>query len=738
MTVVHLAEIVNKPDLASALPPSPRSEDFAGDSRRRRRRYWLIGIVIVVVTAVVAVAYTIRHLKQFEHRVAAHIERAVEFRDKDQHAAAVVELKNALQIQPEDADARLHLGQAYLVLGDGLSAEKEFRQVIALGKTSAASELGLLQAKLLQGQFKDVLEGLQWLDSDDPQAALMRGQALVGLKRFDEADTVLKAIVDQSAVAIKALQASALVDVASSDLDAGMNHIDAAIQLADDDLQSWLIKSNIAFASADFEAAKSAAERALELENGNVAATTTLIESLLRLNRPNETEPHLEQLERAFPKQPTIHYLRAKAAVQLDDLVRARRAFEAVLLYDPKHRDGLFELASLNFSEQAYGEAQTVLERLLELEPDHLPSQKLLASVQAATKQYSAAAITLKTALRQAPGEADLFALLSNVYASMGEFDKSSEALTRAAKLSSDQGWSDASAKASTEREQQEGPIANPSGDPTERDREDARRGLLRGAMLVERKDYNGAIEVSKSLRAKVPGSPLPSYLAGNAYEGLGQFEQAVVAYEQALEIDPRFTAAVTRLARLALQADDTDGARARFQTALEDNPHHPELLTGMARMELTAGREDEWLRLLEESRERNPTDVGSRLELADFYLGKEPPKALSLAEEALRIDPQAEATILTMARAELDNGLIERALNRFSTLSEPQRKSVRVLAVLGHAQELAGALEDARESYETALRVDQNGHLWLDPDQERSVGKGLVDSPGGRRHFTG
>ena len=56
------------------------------------------------------------------------IQKAQDYRDQGKLKHAVIELKNALQENPENAEARLLLGQTYLDLTKGPAAEKEARR----------------------------------------------------------------------------------------------------------------------------------------------------------------------------------------------------------------------------------------------------------------------------------------------------------------------------------------------------------------------------------------------------------------------------------------------------------------------------------------------------------------------------------------------------------------------------------------------------------------------------------
>jgi len=61
------------------------------------------------------------------------VERAKDFQSKGELEAAAIELKNALQKNPNNAQARLMLGEVYVELGLGKDAEKELGKARELG-----------------------------------------------------------------------------------------------------------------------------------------------------------------------------------------------------------------------------------------------------------------------------------------------------------------------------------------------------------------------------------------------------------------------------------------------------------------------------------------------------------------------------------------------------------------------------------------------------------------------------
>ena len=110
--------------------------------------------------------------------------------DQGDLKTAVIELKNALQKNPESAEARALLGKLYIKQGDPASAEKELRKAMQLSKdkNELLPELG--QALAGQGQFQKVIDEI--LAPNAPpllraRVLALRGNAYVLLNQNDKA-----------------------------------------------------------------------------------------------------------------------------------------------------------------------------------------------------------------------------------------------------------------------------------------------------------------------------------------------------------------------------------------------------------------------------------------------------------------------------------------------------------------------------------------------------------------------
>ena len=123
---------------------------------------------------------------------AEHLREAQAYFDKGDINVAVIQLKNALLIDPANQTARLLLGKAYLKKNDGLSAEKELRRAQELGAPREAVLVPLGRALLISGQTAELLESIspQTDDSDSLQGDILvlQGQAHLARGTGAEAD----------------------------------------------------------------------------------------------------------------------------------------------------------------------------------------------------------------------------------------------------------------------------------------------------------------------------------------------------------------------------------------------------------------------------------------------------------------------------------------------------------------------------------------------------------------------
>src|SRR3954452_506533 len=118
----------------------------------------------------------------------ALISDARQYQARGDNKAAVIQLKNALQNNPDYADARYLLGTIYNKAGDYKSAEKELRKALSLGMSPAKVLPDLGQTLLSLDQFQQVLDETNQLsENGSAEISTLRGNALLALGKVKEA-----------------------------------------------------------------------------------------------------------------------------------------------------------------------------------------------------------------------------------------------------------------------------------------------------------------------------------------------------------------------------------------------------------------------------------------------------------------------------------------------------------------------------------------------------------------------
>jgi cytochrome c-type biogenesis protein CcmH/NrfG len=205
-----------------------------------------------------------------------HIERAKDLEDKGDLKEGVIELKNAIQKNPDSAQARMLLGEIYLRLGQGDEAEKEFARAEKLGVNAETIKLLLGKAWLLMGENQRVLDEISPAAGTSPRTKAaflqMQGDALLGLRKLEEGCQRYR-----DALAIDPKHAPAYWGLANCAL-ARNNQvearamIDTAIKINSTDPESWVMLADFELLSNNNQAALTAYATALKHDPSKLSA----------------------------------------------------------------------------------------------------------------------------------------------------------------------------------------------------------------------------------------------------------------------------------------------------------------------------------------------------------------------------------------------------------------------------------------------------------------------------------
>jgi tetratricopeptide (TPR) repeat protein len=198
-----------------------------------------------------------------------------------------------------------------------------------------------------------------------------------------------------------------------------------------------------------------------------------------------------------------------------------------------------------------------------------------------------------------------------------------------------------------------------------------------------------------------------------DALVDLGQYEDALLAFERARQTDPQRTE--IEQATKAMLADDRRGSERIFRTILAQDPSHTAALCGLAALSLVAGCPLDAERLL-----RHALRQSAYLPLA--YRGLAPVLIAQgrLAEAELaathlsKIEPRSPQTWVAAAGVAIRLMRYEQALQAYQRAAELKPDEVGLRMSIGHVQKTLGLRLESEASYKSAMRMDpEQGDPW-------------------------
>ena len=354
------------------------------------------------------------------------------------YKAAVIDLKNALQEYPENAEARLLLGSLYVDLGQPLEAEKELREARKLGIAYERLVVPLGRSLLFQRRFEGLLGQLDATDQPDDLAfdiLLLRAQAQAGLERHDDAIDTLEAAAklrpdDGRAHVVQARLYASL----DRQLEAAAK-VEKALEVSPDLVDALLLDADLRRQRGDAEGSLDGYGRVLEQEPDNAAARLGRAAALLVLARDQEATADVQEILKAAPENPMARYLDAHIKLRAGDIDGAASILKelgtALDRFPPAHwLNGIVE-----YAQGQYETARVWLERYLSSTPDNVEARKLLGATLMRLNAPAEAVEVLAPALEQAKDDAQLMALLGGAYLRSGQNEAAVEQLESAAEL---------------------------------------------------------------------------------------------------------------------------------------------------------------------------------------------------------------------------------------------------------------------------------------------------------------
>jgi tetratricopeptide (TPR) repeat protein len=439
-----------------------------------------------------------------EEKAVKYVARGERLMEAGDSMRAILEYKNALQLDPKSAAAHFALGKAYLARKEYLQAYRSLNNALELDPN--LDEARVEVATLLSGgQPEKAFEEISQIRVPEPfetKIAVAEASAYVALKQFRQAIEVLRKVKDAETNAeIQKLLAISLREV--GDFEAMEEAAVKALHLEPKVPFAYLFLAR--FASTHGDRARVSKELDAMVEaNGDNATMLLRARAFEELKMPEEAENAYEKL----PAEPEMLKIKAGYYVRQGKNDKAQSLLESILAKEPADVDATLALVRLLESK---GDSAAALERIeAALEVDIKPAgkERLLltkASIMADKGEKDAAVKICEEVLKQNQGNSDAHLLFGRLMLDGGKFEEAEIHLQQAV-----------------------------SGRP-----EDAgARILLARSQFLNKKESMAADTLNEGIRAKPSNNDLRlEYL--RMLQAKGDADQAIKILDEGVELQP-------------------------------------------------------------------------------------------------------------------------------------------------------------------------------------------------------
>lgn len=638
----------------------------------------------------------------------ALIAEARQYQQKGDTPAAIIQLKNALQKNPKDAEARFLLGSIYNEAGDSKSAEKELRRALDLGmsRTQVLPELG--KALLVQGQYQQTLDETQRLsgEKESPEIASLRGNAYLALGKNQEAKAAFERALNSQSDFPSALIGLARHALMEKNIEAATRLSEQAVEKNPKNAEAWLFKADLLRAQGKIEPAMAAYDQTLKLQPKNVMAHLNKAFLEIGLGKFDAAKADIDAAKKVAPGGLMVFYTQALLDFRQGKHAEAWDSLQQILRVAPEHMPSVLLAGAVQYALGSMPQAELYLKSYLDKDPRNPYARKVLISTLLRAHKTDSAFEVLRPALQNSQQDFELLRLTGETYMQAKDFEKAEEYFEKAAALSP----KDANVHTAL------GISKLAQGDDTraiaelemasDLDSLSSRPDLLLVITHLRKKEFDLALNAAKNFEKNQPSNPLSHNLKGVAYLGKKDYANARASFEKATAIQPSFFPAVANLAQLDLIEKKPERAKQRFEALLAKDKKNFKAMNALANLALAQGQKKEATAWLERASKENPDALEPALQLAAHYLRMgEKQKALTLTQQFQGANPNSPEVLDILAQAQFANGDKQAALATYNRLAAMRPNSalaqLRIASMYRAMQNPQAAMEALKKALE-------------------------------------
>jgi putative PEP-CTERM system TPR-repeat lipoprotein len=630
-----------------------------------------------VIVVICLLAFAVGCSSDPEKQKQAYLESGNRFFDQKKFAEAVVEYRNAIQIDPSFGEARERLSTALLEAGDVPGAARELILAADLLPQRLDVQLRAGTVLLLARRFDDAKVRAEKVLASEPRnvdAQIIKANALAGLKDLEAALAEVEEAIRMDPGRSTSFTALGAVQVARGRTTEAEDAFKKAVATDPRAVAAHLALGNFYWTTNRLAEAESAFTHAVTLEPRNPLANRALATFFLASNRAGDAERFLtilaEDAREATPRLALADYYvmlgrPEEALKQLHGLVDDRAYGTAARL----------RIASVRFMQGHRSEAYTAVDEVLGKNPASAEALLTRTRFLVAEHKPADALEFARRAVDVDRSSAIAHFLLGMVQVQLKQVQDAHKSFSRVIELN----------PRAVAAQIQMANLELARGNPA------ASAQFAHDALTTQPQNVQARLLLAKS------------YLAERNVQGAERELRALAAAY------PRSAEVRGQLGSLHLMRGELAKARAEFTAALALNPNALESQAGLIAIDAREGRVADARQRVEARVAQMPTDAATSLMAARAYaLLKEPARAEETLKRLLERDPNNLQAYADLAQLYVSQKRLDEARTSFERLAERQPNSPVPHTMVGMIHQLQGRAPEATRHYELAVAADR------------------------------
>lgn len=653
-----------------------------------------------------------------------------------EHRAAIIALKNSLQKDINNRNARALLGQIYVLLGEAENAEKELSYALELGVplTSIAFELG--DALLMQGKLELIAEIFTLEDSDSEQLramkAVIQGEAALQRQKFEQAERYFAVAASVQGIASRALTGQVIQALLQANYDKAEQLLATLLKAEPTNPRAWLIQADLMRLREDSTKAIHAYNMAIKHSQPDVffyqVAVREKAYQQLKTDDPQKAKESLKQLKASseninFGDDSKLIHTLAVIAFQDKKYNEAHELAERILLSNDQHLGALLLAGATTAIQGKFHISETYLNRFLVRQPNHPRARKILAYVQSQNQRSLEAIDTLNYLVQHSESIDPEILVLAGVHSlEAGDLQTSSSLLQNAVKQSPEDHRIRFALAENLARMKEFSAAIEQLGSIQDKDAKISALFAIAELQFIEQK-YDESIKTLEKIRGLTPQDSLPLVWQGIIFNLINAPEKSNQVLNEAVRLDPSSYPALKTLATLASRSGNTAAAENYYRRAIEHNPQNTQALQDYSNYLIHHQRINEAEKLLNNARLVVPDNTQIIISLTRLYLSQSlPDKAIEVLINEVAKGTPHPAIYAELGNAQKIKGDLQGALSSYTKLSLKKKDSPIPYYLIATVQIALNDLQGAEKSLSNALAIQPDFPLALIPAAQLSL----------------